>query len=497
MKTNKVEPEKKVWWLEVAVPVPLRQTFTYKVPPEVDPQSIQIGHRVLVPFRSKLVYGITLTEAYSPATENPKIRQFASYEARQRILAPEIHKLLNWVTRYYRVPIGEVMKLAMPPGMLSERESQFKLSSKGEKSDFSTAQGRVLGAIAGKPLTKKAWETKTQTKIPFQSIRQWEEQGLIEITAEGQSRESIPHEWAVRLTTVGAAIDEEVLKGAPKQRQVLGFIRQHHQEWVPTSEISDAFSGAGNLLRQLEKRTFCERRRIPKHELALQRQPWDPEPVKVLTGEQEGALKAIIGSLEARSFKPFLLFGVTGSGKTEVYLRAIHHCLNQGKQALFLVPEIALTPMMQRRIVSRFGEDLAILHSAIGAGRRAENWARVLAGKVSVVLGARSGIFAPLPNLGLVIVDEEHDHSYKQNDGVRYQARDLALVRAQMAGATVVLGSATPSMESWNNVQRQRSQLLTMKHRATKASLPRVEIVDMREVFKAQKTAASLQPSPA
>ena len=472
--------------MDVAVPVPLRQTFSYKIPPEINPATINVGYRVLVPFRAKLRYGITMTAAYQ-APPKKGYRFLATYDNSRRLLAPEIQELLGWLVRYYRGCIGEAVKLVLPPGLLSEKEVAFKLTQAGETHARETEESRILALLLNKVLSKKAWETKAQCKIPFSDIRAWEAAGLLEMTARGQERESIPHVTAIELTEMGKVAVLEPLKRAPKQQQLLHWMQHADGQRWTSKQIERALEGGSRAINALIEKGFCGKVRVPSHEMDAENQDFEPDEIKHLTTEQADVLEAVVGALDQGSFQAHLLFGVTGSGKTEVYLRAIQHCLTQGRQALFLVPEIALTPLMERRIVDRFGERLAILHSAVGAGRRSESWARILAGKVDVVLGARSGIFAPLPRLGLVIVDEEHDGSYKQNDGIRYHARDLALVRAQMAGASVVLGSATPSLESWHNGERGLSKLLVMKKRATRAPLPKVTITDMREEFKIQR----------
>jgi len=477
----------KTWLVDVAVPVPLRQTFTYKIPDDMDPTTVVEGHRVLVPFGSRLLHGVTMSAASCDGEVPKRVRALAGYEPRQRILSAEIARLLDWIVRYYRVPIGEAVKLAMPPGLLSEKDPLFSLTTKGQVWARETVEARVPALLSNKPLTRKAWEAKAQAKIPFAEIRRWEDSGYLEILAGGRQKEGIPHVTVVALTPEGGGVDLDTLGRAVRQRELLQWLRNQTHELILVSEINEAFQNGSSLITKLEERGFCARQRVAKHELAVRLQYVEPDEVKVLTPEQQLAYEALIAALDGGAYQAFLMFGVTGSGKTEVYLRAIQHCLEQGRRALFLVPEIALTPLMQRRIMDRFGERLAILHSAVGAGRRSEDWARVLAGKVDVVLGARSGIFAPLPSLGLVIVDEEHDQSYKQNDGIRYHARDLALVRARMSGAVVVMGTATPSLESWLNQLRGRSQLLTLKKRATRALLPKVEIVDMRDEFKRQR----------
>ncbi len=477
----------KTWLVEVAVPVPLRQTFTYRVPADLDPSQVKQGYRVLVPFRNRLIYGITKSDAVAVDQVDAKIRALTSYDGRQCLLAPEIAELFDWMVRYYRAPVGEVAKLVLPPGTLHDRDFQFRLTELGLAHVRDHAEARILGLLGAKPLTLKEWETLAQSKLPWAEIRAWERDGYLEMAARGKERESIPHVAVVELTPSGGGVDLDELAGAPKQRELLRWLRASHRAVVETSELNERFNGGAALVEALVRKELVRRLRVPKYELEMRQAEFEPDDRKRLTPEQDQVLGQVVADLDARHFGVNLVFGVTGAGKTEVYLRAIEHCLRQGRQALFLVPEIGLTPLMQRRIVDRFGERLAILHSAVGPGRRTESWAQVLAGKVDVVLGARSGVFAPLPRLGLVIVDEEHDHSYKQSDGIRYHGRDLALVRAKFAGATAVLGSATPSLESWHNAESGRARLLTITKRATNARLPEVQIVDMRQEFVTQR----------
>jgi len=479
--------------VDVAVPVPLRQTFTYRVPPDLDPDEVRQGCRALVPFRAKLLHGVTVGDARPAQTElDGKARFLAAFDGRQRILSPEIQRLVDWVVHYYKAPIGEAIKMALPPGVLSEKDVHFQLSKAGEILVRDGEAPAPLAALAGRKLSRKAWTKAAAVDIKFRDIREWEDKGLLELAARGAERESTPHETVAALTEMGRDVEADSLKRAPKQRQLLLWLRRRPGGRAVMRDINNVFGNGSALTTQLEIRGLCERLRLPKHELERVQAAVAPEPVHRLTDEQDAALERIAAALDGRAFQTFLLFGVTGGGKTEVYLRAIQRCLAQGRQALFLVPEIGLTPMMRRRIVDRFGERLAILHSAVGAAQRAESWAKILAGKVDVVLGARSGIFAPLPRLGLLVVDEEHDQSYKQNDGIRYQARDLALMRAKMADAVAVLGSATPSLESWHNCASGRGELIQIRHRATNAPLPNVEIVDMREEFQAQRRRATL-----
>jgi primosomal protein N' (replication factor Y) (superfamily II helicase) len=238
-------------------------------------------------------------------------------------------------------------------------------------------------------------------------------------------------------------------------------------------------------LRSLERRGLVEIRKHESHRLPVSLEmPLASDARVTPTREQSRAVEAIGGSLNTGTFSTFLLLGVTGSGKTEVYLRSIETVIARRRRALYLVPEIALTPLLARRLRSRFGDVLGLLHSGLSEGERFDEWRRIREGRVDVVLGARSATFAPIPDLGLIIVDEEHDASYKQEEHPRYNGRDLAIVRGKQCGATVVLGSATPSMESHFNAERGRYRLLTLPERVGRAGFPTVERIDMRREFQ-------------
>ncbi|MBQ9430645.1 MAG: primosomal protein N' [Kiritimatiellae bacterium] len=264
-----------------------------------------------------------------------------------------------------------------------------------------------------------------------------------------------------------------------RQGELLDNLRRVDGGWLHL--LAKEFSCSPGTLRKLEERgaVKIEKKNLRRNPMANRRiLPTRPKP---LMAEQETALRQIIELLDTDGKKlPLLLFGVTGSGKTEVYLQAIAHALERGKGAIVLVPEIALTPQTVHRFASRFGDKVAVLHSALGAGERYDEWHRIRTGEASVVVGPRSAVFAPVRDLGLIVVDEEHEPSYKQDETPHYHARDIAVMRAHLEKCAVVLGSATPSMESWNNVNCGKYRLATMAARVENRPMPAVQIVDMR-----------------
>jgi primosomal protein N' (replication factor Y) len=254
---------------------------------------------------------------------------------------------------------------------------------------------------------------------------------------------------------------------------------------VPLGELLEAAGTSVSAVRTLEKRGIVEvyAREVRRDPLGHLEIPDEPRQIR-LTPDQQGALDLIVQKIDEREYSTFLLHGVTGSGKTEIYIRAMAEALRQGRTALMLIPEISLTPVFSRRLRSHFGSDLAILHSNLSEGERVDEWRRIKDGNARVVIGTRSAVFAPLEDIGLVVVDEEHDTSYKQEESPRYNGRDTAVMRARAAGAVVVLGSATPSMESFHNAHTGKYAYIKLESRYGSRGLAEVEAVDMREVFR-------------
>jgi primosomal protein N' (replication factor Y) len=268
-----------------------------------------------------------------------------------------------------------------------------------------------------------------------------------------------------------------------KQLRVIALLQSSNSE-VPFSELLDRAGVSSSVIRTLEKRGVVE---VTTHE--VRRDPLahiEQQPVERITlnTEQQRALDQIVATIDERHYTTFLLHGVTSSGKTEIYIRAMREALVRGSTALMLVPEISLTPVFSRRLRTEFGDAVAILHSSLSEGERNDEWRRIREGAARVVIGTRSAVFAPLDKIGLVIVDEEHDASYKQDETPRYHGRDTAIVRALRAEAVVVLGSATPSLESFHNAVAGKYKYLRLETRYGDRALAEVQTVDMREVFK-------------
>jgi primosomal protein N' (replication factor Y) len=417
--------------LAVAIDTPLRRTFDYRAPAGSAPGSILPGCRLWVPFGRRRVIGVvTECREHSSVPEN-KLKSAYNVVDRDVTFAPALLSLLQWSAEYYRHPVGEVIAAAMPTPLrqgapLHAEEPIWRL----------TAQGREL---ALEKIAKRAFKQRAAVEWLIKTV------------------EASPQELAE-----GADIGAETLRELESRGYVERGVRvaDSADSALPAAQGSAnaasagrarAAHGAGEGIKQTPR----------------------------LNEAQSKAVEAICGSLG--SFTTWLLYGVTGSGKTEVYLNAIAETLARGEQALVLVPEIALTPQLLARFRDRFDTPPAVIHSGLNDGERFAAWRRARSGAARIIIGTRSAVFVPLANPGLIVLDEEHDASFKQQEGFRYSARDLAIVRAQRLKIPVVLGSATPSLESLARAQRQPDTLLSLPQRAAEARPPQLSLIDLRK----------------
>jgi primosomal protein N' (replication factor Y) (superfamily II helicase) len=412
--------------VRVAVPVPVRREFTYRVP-EAFAQAAQRGVRVAVPFGRRKLAGVVLGPGEPlDADGSARLRDVAAVLDREPAFPAELLEFLVEAARYYMHPVGEVVRAASPA--LSSR------AIAGLKGSFL----EVGETLPGRRVAERRVLVARRTDTASDDLRLGRRQLAVLEVLEQRG---------------GTATSDDLLPHVREPR---------------------------SALRTLERRGLVElsEQLAPSDPFFARPAPADTPPV--LHPAQEQAVEAIVAALHAERGKGFLLHGVTGSGKTEVYLRVVAEALAQGRGALVLVPEIALTPQLVMRFRARFGDGIAVLHSALGDRERHEAWRGLREGRLHIALGARSALFAPVPRLGVLIVDEEHDPSFKQEEGFRYHGRDMALLRAARAGAVCVLGSATPSIESRHLADAGKLALLTLPDRATVQSLPEVEVVDLK-----------------
>jgi primosomal protein N' (replication factor Y) len=418
--------------LSVAVTLPVRGEYTYSVPDElVPPAAVAVGCRIMVPFRNRKVIGYVLKKEIGEKGEG--IKDIQDVLDSEPLFHDNLVPFFQWMADYYLFPIGLLIQSALPSGL-------------------NVAPGRSgIG-----PLKRKFVRFK-----------------------EGIDFDSLLSEQAGELK---AKNEHEFLK-------VLSL-----SEGISLQEIYARFSNGPYLVRKWTKSGLIE-----PYSASVFRDSSgkilvpSPEPSS-LYNQQEDALKQIKRQLAKGAYATFLLNGVTGSGKTEVYYNAVKHALELGRQALLMVPEIALSIYMEGIFRSRLGDRVAMFHSGLSRGERYDQWIRMLRGEVDLVIGARSTLFAPLPRIGLIIVDEEYDSSFKQEEGPRHHARDAAVVRGRMEKALVLLGSGTPSVQSFHNALTGRYKLLSMPERIENRPLPDIEIVDMKNVSEGKESDQILSP---
>ncbi len=474
---------------DVAVPVPLDATFTYRIP-ENAPEPV-VGGRVIVPFREKRLCGI-VTELHD---REPKFttRRLSQVLDSTPSLTPELMQLGQWIAQYYIAPLGEVFRTMLPLSAEFRRIVGYRITDKGIAALHAAATGgsslrsqkepkqqdleyAALNRLADGEIVREATlrSGTGATKLLLQGL----------LRKKWIAREDLSDVRDASRTITFATLKELEGKLNANQQTIVEYLRSQEGQRAAVAAVHE-LDVPRTTLQTLVRRGIVELSEEPAgfHVSGLK-----PRKLEFLfTAAQKAALEEINGSVDQRKFLPMLLHGVTGSGKTAVYLSAMQAVLAKGRSAILLVPEIGLTPAMAADLHQIFGDEVAILHSALSDDERAEQWKRIRNGDSHIVVGTRSAVFAPVPDLALIVVDEEHDHSYKQEEMPRYHARDVAVMRAKMSNAAVVLGSATPSLETYHNAVQGKYKLLELPERIEKRPLPEVEVLDMREEFHRTK----------
>ena len=476
-------------YCNVALTVPLRTTFTYAVPEEMR-EHVQPGSRVLVPFRKKAMVGIVV-EMTSEVPEGTKIREIHKALDLIPALTPKLLELGQWIASYYLAPVGEVFRAMLPPVTEISVKRQIVLTEPGRALAEKLKDGTTLTDLDGteaeflqRVLEKKEELTlgaRGKVEITPEALQRLRRLGYLEIreTMQGRKRK-MQHVVAWKGNIEPSA------KLGEKEQRIRGLLETERGP-LPMQQLLKLAQVSRALIERMLRDGLLEGWEEPIDPVA---DPFDTgytPPAHTLNETQESAFNAIRARFELGEFGVQLLHGVTGSGKTEVYLRSVQDTLARGKTAIILVPEIALTLWIGRQCRAWFGarfEGVAVLHSALNDVERAREWWRVRNGAARVVVGTRSAIFAPLENLGLVIVDEEQENSYKQEETPRYHGRDVAIVRAKLENALALLGSATPSLETYHHAVNGKYELLTMASRVENRNLAAVEIVDLRTDFR-------------
>jgi primosomal protein N' (replication factor Y) len=483
--------EKSPRFVEVALPVPLQKLFTYRIPPGLA-EVMHPGARVLVPFGKQTLTGYISNfrnelDSNSEFTED-EVKDIVELQDEEPLVTEEILALTKWAAEYYAASWGEMLKASLPAGINTATERIVSITEAGrdelsKKGDSIAAKWAFLQLIADNGELTEREIIKVLGNTSRYRISKLARSGLVAVRDRTvATKVKAKLRKAVRLLKI---IDEsaETKPLTGQQQAVVDTLKNAGGEMLFTDLLGRARVGASPVTT-LAKRGFLEITVQEVRRDPLSKNEAGEYPSLKLTTEQKRALSEIEGAIITGKYNAFLLHGVTGSGKTEVYIRAMRSAMARGKTALMLVPEIALTPVFSRRLQVIFGSDVAILHSNLSPGERFDEWRRIRSGDARVVIGTRSAVFAPLENLGLVIVDEEHDGSYRQNESPFYHARDVAVVRANRADAVIVLGSATPALETFHNAHTGKYKYLQLQSRIGGRPLARAELIDMREVFK-------------
>ncbi|NGQ93812.1 primosomal protein N' [Brevibacillus sp. SYP-B805] len=478
---------------KVIVDVPVSRTnrpFDYLVPDWLQPL-MDVGSRVIVPFGPRKLQGyvIEVAEMEESGPVEPNGKQPALREVEQILddvppLTPELIRLAQWMSRQYLCPWVTAMQTLLPSVLKGKAE---KVLVPTEALERSVAVGSpLLSELLAKGMLPAA---DAEKRFPQEAllVPGWIKAGWLASEYRVKDRVTRKTVSCVTLLLKDEQVEEALATlpaRAEQMKRVIRHMAMFGGEPMPVKELLEVLGINRSTLKSLEQKGYVriEEREVYRDPYANRR--FTQAVRHPFTPEQAAVWAPIAQAIDEGRFASFLLHGVTGSGKTEVYMEAIERTLAQGREAIFLVPEISLTPQMVERFKSRFGNRVAVLHSALSQGERYDEWRKILHRQVQVVIGARSAIFAPFRNLGLIVMDEEHEASYKQEETPRYHARDVALWRARETGSVLIMGSATPALETYALAARGRYQLLTMKERVGNRPLPRVHVVDMREELR-------------
>ncbi|MFC7320393.1 primosomal protein N' [Halobacillus campisalis] len=460
---------------KVIVDVPSQNTnrlFDYGIPSKYL-HVVQPGVRVIVPFgpRKILGYVISMTDH----SEFNKLRNIEDVLDITPALTPELLQVGKWLSNQTLSYYVSCLQVMLPQVLKAKyRKELWKLNEE----DFPEELEQLF---AGRGVID--YSEFENSGITYQQLRKYVDEGVVDVHYEVKSRETKKTTTIVEPLLDPLQLEEsleDLPKQATKQRVIVGYFVEH-QEPLPKKNLLSLTNTSAASLKPLVEQGI-----LKEYKQEVLRDPYGHREFErsapfPLTEEQQEAIHPILHSLADRKHDVFLLHGVTGSGKTEIYLQSIQKVLDEDKEAIMLVPEIALTPQMVERFKGRFGSKVAVLHSGLSAGEKYDEWRKIQREEVHVVVGARSAIFAPFKNLGIIIIDEEHESSYKQEDRTRYHARDVAIERGKIHSCPVVLGSATPALETYARAVKGNYHMLTLSKRMNNASMPSTELIDMRD----------------
>jgi len=461
-------------YIDVAVPLPVYRAYTYGVPDHLVDQA-KPGKRVLVFFGKRRVTGFILEQRKKPDDKN--IKPVLDILDPIPLFPPSMIPFFQWIAEYYIHPIGEVIRTALPGGLTVVDRTEISLTDRGREA---LARGGLIDENAA------FMEQLQSAARPYHLLlRAPDPKRIVAMVNALETRGWICRRQQLSGGTTRHRTERFVSlpKGffppsrfSSQRRRIVDILQSRGA--ISVAALKKEIPTAAALVRSMEKQGQIEVYRKP-----VFRDPFgeaiSPDTALQLNTEQQHAVTSILDRL-GHGYETFLLTGVTGSGKTEVYLRAAEEAIRRDVSVVVLVPEIVLISQMERRFRARFGDCIAVLHSGLTAGEKYDQWIRILQGQVRIAIGVRSAVFAPMDRIGLIVVDEEHDGSYKQEGGLRYNARDLAVVRARQQNAVAVLGSATPSIQSYDNARRKKYSEITLSSRIEMRPLPTIDVIDLR-----------------
>src|SRR5437588_467243 len=471
---------------DVALPVPLDMVFTYKI---AEPQPV-VGGRVLVPFRAERLSGVvTALHDRAPSMQAKTVLQVLDSEP---VLDGGLMKLGQWIAQYYLAPLGDVFRSMLPLAAEIKKARIYHITEAGHEALHASA----TGGSSRRSRQDIDAQMLEYAVLDYLSMSEDALEGTIR-SATGANRQVLQNllrkKWIAR-EDASTTRDARRTRQIAVVKEISGKLNENQQKIIAALQQAEgrlAVEQIRNLpvprttLQTLVKRGIVELiEEAAEFNVSTLKKRGPSHLDFIFNAQQKAALDLIQRSVEKKTFSVSLLHGVTGSGKTAVYLAAMQAVLESGRAAILLVPEIGLTPAAAANLYQVFGDQVAILHSALTADERAEQWHRIRRGEARIVVGTRSAVFAPVSNLALIVVDEEHDSSYKQEETPRYNGRDVAVMRGKLSNAAVVLASATPSVESYHNAQTKKYKLIQLQERVERRPLPEVEIVDMKIEFQ-------------
>ncbi len=481
-------------YVNIAFNLPVNPLFTYTVPEELK-DAAQIGARVLAPLGKRKITGVVIS--FSDSTTLRKVLPVAEVLDSEPVISNELIEFCRWISDYYFCPFGEVIFSALPKSILIESKILYSVNSRlsHESKRLTEIQKDIINALKSEALTVKQLEKRLKSKSVRSAVKALSDKDILKAehvagrqSVKAKREKFIIFELLDDFAGLSGSMLEDFLNESKirsaKQIELLKFLTKNKLREIQMNDVLKELRISSSSVNALEKKELLK---IEEKEVArrIEDEFSEEEKIVELNHDQRSAVSEIEAAVEKNKFVSFLLFGVTGSGKTQVYIETIKKVIAGCKTAIVLVPEISLTPQLIQRFRSHFGGLVGVIHSRLSEGQRFDVFRQILSGSVKIIIGARSALFAPLKNIGVIIVDEEHDHSYKQSEkNPKYNARDSAIVRARLNNAVVILGSATPSLESFYNAKTGKYKLLELPRRALKTKQPEVIIVDMLEELK-------------